>query len=189
MNFRKLLFVFISTVFSLCVASGQIQAGKGIKISISGVPDKEKAQVTGNYPVSEGGTINMPYIGIVRAAGLRSQQLAIILQQQYKNAEIYTNPTIQVLTDAENIDVNQETVTLGGQVRKSGPVPFNNELTLWQAIQNAGGPTEFGTMRRVRLTRAGKSKEYNLNNPQFKDIRLQRNDAIEVPQKRPFEGN
>jgi protein involved in polysaccharide export with SLBB domain len=189
MTFKKLLFVFISIAFSLGIASAQIQAGKAIKISIAGVPDKEKAQITGNDPVSESGTINMPYMGIVRAAGLRSQQLAINLQQQYKNAEIYTNPTIQVVTDAENIDVNQETVTIGGQVRKVGPVPFNNELTLWQAIQNAGGPTEFGTMRRVRLTRAGKSKEYNLNNPQLKDIRLQRNDAIEVPQKRPFEGD
>jgi protein involved in polysaccharide export with SLBB domain len=189
MNLKKVLATFIPLVFSLGIASAQIQAGKAIKISIAGVPDAEKAQITGNYPVSESGTINMPYIGIVRAAGLRSQQLAINLQQQYKSSRIFRDPTIQVITDAENVDVNQETVTIGGQVRKSGPVPFNNELTLWQAIQNAGGPTEFGTMRRVRLTRAGKSKEYNLNNPQLKDIRLQRNDAIEVPQKRPFEGN
>jgi protein involved in polysaccharide export with SLBB domain len=189
MNLKKLLIVFVCLISSLGITAAQIQPGKGIKISIAGVPDAEKVQITGNYPVAENGTINMPYIGIVRAAGLRSQQLAINLQQQYRSAGIFRDPTIQVITDAENVDVNQETVTIGGQVRKSGPVPFNNELTLWQAIQNAGGPTEFGTMRRVRLTRAGKSKEYNLNNAQFKDIRLQRNDAIEVPQKRPFEGN
>ena len=188
MKFSK-TFVFLTTLIcSTLIVSAQIQAGRAINITIAGVPDAEKAQITNAYPVSDNGVINMPYIGQVRAAGLRNEQLAAILESRYRQSGIYRNPTIQVITNTVNGEVNQESVTIGGQVRKTGPIPFTKELTLWQAIQSAGGPTEFGSMKRVRLTREGQTKEYNLKKPQFQSISLQRNDAIEIPEKNPFGG-
>jgi protein involved in polysaccharide export with SLBB domain len=187
MNYPKLFTLMIVLFFSAKIASAQIQAGRAIKITISGVPDTEKSQINNDYPVSDNGIINMPYIGQIRAAGLRNEQLSDILQRSYRNAGIYTNPTIQVITTAVDGGVNQETVTIGGQIRKTGPIPFYKGITLWEAIQTAGGPTDFGTMRRVRLRREGQSKEYNLNNTQYREIQLLRNDSIEIPQKRPFE--
>jgi protein involved in polysaccharide export with SLBB domain len=78
---------------------------------------------------------------------------------------------------------NEETVTVGGQVKGSGPVPFTKELTLWGAIQARGGPTEFGSMHRVKVIRNGVQKVYDATKPQFMQMPLQRNDTIEVPQK------
>ena len=173
-------------VFSSIMASAQIQAGKSINITISGVPESDKGQINGLYPVSEGGIINMPHIGQVQAAGLRPEALASILQSRFKSAQIFTNPTIQVINNVIGAGPNQEVVTVGGDVRSPGPKPFTPELTLWGAIQAAGGQTEFGAINRVKLTRNGAQKSYDVTQPQFKQIPLQRNDAIEVPRKNIF---
>ena len=164
----------------------QIQAGKAINITISNVPPEDKSTVNGTYPVSDSGMINMPMIGQVRAAGLSNSALQSSLEGLYRSRGIYTNPTIQVLVTSQNSGVAAETVTLGGFVRSPGPVPFAKELTLWQAIQAAGGPTEFGSMRRVKVFRDGNQKTYDVTKAQFMAIPLQRNDTIEIPQKTPW---
>jgi protein involved in polysaccharide export with SLBB domain len=183
MNIKLLWMAFLTFVFTSLTSTGQIQAGKSINITIAGVPEQDKVTVTNVYPVSNAGFINMPYIGEVRAAGLRTEDLQVSLQNLYKRSGIYTNPTIQVIANINGAAVNQETVMVGGQVRRPGPVPYAKELTLWGAIQAAGGPTEFGTMGRVKLTRGGAMKEYNVNSPKLMQIPLDRNDTVEVPNK------
>lgn len=183
MNLKKLILALLSMVFISVTAHGQIQSGKAINITISNVPEQDKVTITGVYPVSESGMINMPFIGLVRAAGLQNQDLANNLQSRYKSAGIYTNPTIQVINNNQTGMVDQETVTVGGQVRRPGPVPYAKELTLWQAVQAAGGATEFGSMKRVTLYRDGNRKTYDLTKSQFMRVQLQRNDTIDVPQK------
>ena len=166
-------------------AFGQIQAGRAIQISVSGVPGEEKGRIDAIYPVSESGMINVPFIGQVRASGLRAEQLAAVLEQRFRAAEIYTSPTFQVI-DSSAKSIEEKVVTIGGQVRKTGPVPYNRNLTLYQAIQNAGGPTEFGSMYRVKLYRAGKQSEYDLTEGESMNILLESGDTIEVPQKNAF---
>jgi len=178
--------IFLALVAALCCtvsgALAQIQAGRAIQITISGVPPEEKARFDPIYPVSESGMINMPLIGQVRAAGLRAEQLASSLESRYREAGIYTNPTFQVI-DSSARTLEQQVVHVGGHVRRTGPVPHSRTLTLYQAIQAAGGPTEFGSMRRVKLFRAGKQKQYDLTQAQFMHIPLEPDDTIEVPQK------
>lgn len=188
MNFKKLTLGLLVLVLSNIVALAQIQPGKAINMTISNVPEAEKAQFNMLYPVSDGGTINVPYLGLLQVAGMRPEALASMLQSRFKSAQIYTNPTIQVIMSTEGASVSQEVVTVGGDVRSPGPKPYTKELTLWGAIQAAGGQTEFGSIRRVKLTRNGNQKSYDLTQPQFKQIPLQRNDAIEVPRKGAFEG-
>lgn len=177
------MLAMIALVFTMVSASAQIEAGKSINITIAGVPDQDRATITNTYPVSEGGFINMPFIGQVRAAGLRNEELQSTLQARYKSAGIYTNPTIQVIANRVGANVNEETVTVGGQVRRTGPVAYAKELTLWGAIQAAGGPTEFGSMKRVKVIRNGNQKTYDVTKAQFMQIPLQRNDTVEVPMK------
>jgi protein involved in polysaccharide export with SLBB domain len=187
MNYmKKLLLGLMALLFASLTVSAQIQAGKSVNITISGVPEQDKVTITNTYPVSESGMINMPFIGTVRAAGLRNDQLASTLQDRYKSSGYYTHPTIQVISEITGANPNQEMVTVGGYVRAPGQRPYTKELTVWGAIQGAGGPTEFGSMRRVRIIRNGETKQYDLTKPQFKQIPLQRNDSIEVPQKTPW---
>jgi len=183
MNIKGLFCGLVALMLASVCAHGQIEAGKSINISISGVPDQDRAMVTNTYPVSESGMINMPFIGQVRAAGMRTEELQSSLQARYKSAGIYTNPTIQVISTSVGAQVAQETVMVGGQVKRTGPVPFSKELTLWGAIQAAGGATEFGSMKRVKVIRDGNQRTYDVTKPQFMQIPLQRNDTIDVPQK------
>jgi polysaccharide export outer membrane protein len=164
----------------------QIQAGRAIIITISGVPTEEKARFDVNYPVSESGMINMPLIGQVKAAGLRADELQAVLQSRYKSAGIYTHPTFQVI-DSSAGKIVEQLVVVGGQVRRPGPVPYNRNLTLYQAIQNAGGATEFGSMKRVKLIRNGQQKLYDLTILKFMQIPLEPDDTIEIPQKKIIE--
>ncbi len=80
----------------------------------------------------------------------------------------------------------ESVVTIGGQVRRAGPVHYRKDLTLYAAIQAAGGPTEFGSMRRVKVIRNGKATVYDLKNDQQKSVKVVPEDMIEVPQKNIF---
>jgi protein involved in polysaccharide export with SLBB domain len=170
------------------VLGQQIQVGKGIRISISGVPLDEKGRVDGDYRVADNGTINMPFIGAVRAAGLKPESLAATLEARYRGAEIYRNPTFQVVSDLEGGGLEEAVVHIGGQVGQRGRVKYLRGLTLWQAIQAAGGPTMFGTIKRVTVLRNGKQTTYDLTELKNMEILLEPNDMIEVPQKRPWDG-
>lgn len=185
MNLKRIVAGLLALFCMSVSVLAQIQPGRAIQITVSGVPTEEKARFDPIYPVSEAGTINMPFIGQVRAAGLRAEQLASALESRYKSAGIYRNPTFQVI-DSSSKTLEQQVVVVGGQVRKTGPVPYNRNLTLYQAIQNAGGATEFGSMKRVKLIRAGQQKQYDLTQLQFMQIPLEPDDTIEVPQKTPW---
>lgn len=190
MKLKSCFNVLLLLLFTILPAFSQaIQAGKSVQITVLGIPAPDKGTIDGSYPVGDNGTVNMPFIGQVRAAGLKPENLASMLEARYKTAEIYRNPTFQVVADTERGNLDESVIHVGGQVRRNGPVKYNRGLTLWQAIQAAGGPTEFGTMRRVSILRAGKLRSYDVTQVQFMQIPLEPNDSITVPQKRPWEAN
>ncbi len=164
-------------------ALSEIEAGKSVQITIMGVPAEEKGKIDAIYPVSESGTVNLPFIGKLRASGRSPESLASAIQNAYKSAQIYNSPTIQVISTAIGGSVDQEMIHVGGQVRRTGPVVFQKNLTIYQAVQAAGGATEFGSLKRVKLYRNGKTQTFDLSNPQFMRVPLQPNDTLEVPQK------
>jgi protein involved in polysaccharide export with SLBB domain len=165
----------------------QISIGKAITITVLGIPTEEKGRIDGAYPVGDNGTINMPFIGEVRAAGSKPEILAKVLEARYRSAQIYRNPTFQVVANVEGGALDEAVVTVGGQVGRTGPVKFTRGMTLWMAIQAAGGPTPFGTMKRVKVLSKGKQRMYDLTELQYMQTPLEPGDAIEVPQKRPWE--
>jgi polysaccharide export outer membrane protein len=184
---KSLLTTIIAMACMVMPLLGQIQAGKSVSISILGVPPEEKGRIDGAYPVADNGTVNMPFIGQVRAAGLKPEDFASSLEARYRNAQIYRNPTFQVVSDTERAALDEAVVHMGGMIGRTGPVKFQRGLTIWQAIQSAGGPSPFGTLKRVQLLRNGKQRQYDLTKLENKQITLEPNDSIEVPQKRPWE--
>jgi protein involved in polysaccharide export with SLBB domain len=184
---KTLLKTLLVLVLACTPSFGQILTGKSVMITISGVPAEEKGRIDGPYRVADNGTINMPFIGQVSAAGLKPETLAAALEARYRGAQIYRQPTFQVVADREGAEIDETVVVLGGQIGRPGPVKYQRGLTLWQAIQTAGGPTPFGTIQRVKVTREGRQRQYDLTEIQNMNIPLEPNDAIEVPQKRPWE--
>lgn len=180
--FKKAMALSALLLAAVLPVTAQIQAGAAINITISGVPDTEKSTVNNTYPVSQSGMINMPHLGPVRAGGLMPEALAAQLESRYKSAQIYRNPTIQVLSSSTQ-EITNQVVHVGGYVVQPGQVKFTSGLTIFQAIQQARGPTPYGSMHRVKLFRNGKSHTYNLTQEQFWSVKLRPNDTIEVPQK------
>ncbi len=185
MNAKNLIRLLVAVLSLAGAAMAQIKSETAIQISITGVPQDEQGQINGIYPVSSSGMISMPHIGQVRAAGLTPAALSRAIEAAYRSAEIYTTPTINVLVDDRD-KLNARRVVVGGFVRRPGPVELVNDMTIWQAIQAAGGENEFGSIRRVILRREGKQRTLDLRQAQFKEIKLEVNDSIEVPQKTPF---
>ena len=184
----KRFFLFLACLFGLLPvlnAQSTITPGRAIQITISGVPTEEMSRINNTYPVSESGTIRMPFIGSVHAGGLSPQSLAASIEASYRAAEIYTNPTVQVIASSDET-LTKLIVTVGGYVRNPGPVEYVRGLTLYNAVQAAKGANEFGAMNRVVLIRGKQSKEYDLNSSKFMNVLVEPNDTIQVPQKNVF---
>lgn len=184
---KQFVFLIIALVGLAGFANAQstIQVGRAIEIRIQGVPSEEMSRVNNTYPVSESGFIRMPFIGNVKAAGMSPNALATSIESRYRSEGIYTNPTVQVFASSDET-VAEYIVTVGGQVRRPGPVKYNRGLTLYQAVQAAGGATEFGSMYRVKLIRNGKLRQYDLMTTDAKGVLVEPNDTVEVPQKNLF---
>lgn len=74
-------------------------------------------------------------------------------------------------------------VTVGGHVQAPGPVMLKEGSTVMDAIESAGGATEFGSLRRVNLVRYADRTEHDLSKEPIAMIPLEPNDTILVPQK------
>jgi protein involved in polysaccharide export with SLBB domain len=74
-------------------------------------------------------------------------------------------------------------VHVGGQVQRPGPLQLQTKLTLYQAIQAAGGATPFGSLKRVKLYRAGACTTFDLTTANGMSVAALPNDTLEVPQK------
>lgn len=148
------------------------------------VPAEDSANVSSTYTVSETGTLKMPFLEQeISAKGLSVSQLARRIEAAYKEAGIYSAPTINV--HPINTPGAAHSVTVGGEVKTGGAqVPLRENMSLYAAIMSAGGFTEFADVRRVKLIRASKATIYDMrdikadgsNNPVLKD-----GDLIHVP--------
>jgi len=182
MNPRTFLCALAAFAWLAGTAMAQIKPGTWVQITITGVPQDDQVQINGHFPVSPAGTITMPYLGSIHAGGLTWAALAKNIEAAYRAAEIYQTPTVQVGPPVGD-RLNDRRVVVGGFVRRPGPVELVKDMTLWQAIQAAGGENESGSIQQVILHRAGKQRRLDLRQAKFKEIKLEENDSIEVPRK------
>ena len=177
-------FIYVAFLLGALLQSSfaAIKANDVLTISIQGVPAGEQARLSSQYQVSSTGYITMWTIGAVKAAGKSQSRLANDIAAAYRQREIYTNPTFQVIAKS-GTNLSQKTFTVGGQVKAAGPKPYANNMTIFDAVQAAGGPTAFGAMNRVKLHRGGRVQELNLKQDRVKLMRLREGDTVEVPEK------
>lgn len=187
MKSKTLSFAALVSIFLISPLFSQIKAGQSVIIKIMGVAPEEKVKIDETYTVSKHGKLSVPYIvGEIQAAGLDSDQLAKSIQKAYRDGDIFKEAVIQVISNQNEIQPVAEVVHVGGKVQKTGQTPFTKGLTVYQAVQAAGGPTDFGAMSRVILWRDGKQQEINLTTAEGKAVVTKPNDTIEVPAKGVF---
>lgn len=183
----KLLFALLfSLIFAL--PSGFAQQVSKLKVSdsivlrISGVPADDVAAISSQYTIGEDGKIPLAHIGRITASGLTPSQLGVRIEQAYKEAEIFTNPTLAV-TSADKIAAVGRLITVMGEVKAAQQTPYRDGMTIMDAVAAAGGFTDWGDARRVRLVRGNNTTEHDFSqitkNPRL-NVSLQPDDKIVV---------
>jgi polysaccharide biosynthesis/export protein len=100
-----------------------------LEISVFKVPELSKS-----IQVADTGTINMPLLGEVPAAGRTAQEIEQDLTKQL-GAKYLKNPQVTVFVK----DHNSQVVTVEGAVNKPGVYPIRGKLSLVQIVATAGG--------------------------------------------------
>lgn len=117
----------------------------------------DEKDLSGVYRVSSTGTINFPLVGKLRVEGLTSSSLADLIQK--KLAERYLrNPQVSILVK----EYNSKKVSVFGQVNKPGTFPYEEGMTVIQAISMAGGFSKLAAKNDTNVTRlvSGEERKY-----------------------------
>lgn len=136
-----------------------IRPGDIFEMNLSGMPAEFANDFKLQYTVGAEGTVNVPLIGEVRAAGLTATQIERSVEAKLVSEKIFTRPTVL-------ISVAQATryVSISGGVRQPQRLSWSSDLTLSSAIGNCAGLSDFGSPKNIRIIREGKIfGSFNLN--------------------------
>src|SRR5947199_8679334 len=114
-----------------------LSPGDVLKLSFAEESDLDQTQ-----KIRRDGTISLPYLGQVTAAGRRVIDLQHELTRRYD--EYLDNP--EVLVTLEN---GSGTVIISGFATYPGKVTFDRPTTVSQAIMTAGGVTDYGSLSNI----------------------------------------
>lgn len=176
---------------SVAAQESPLKPGDRINLKLTGVPEKEVMLVSGIYTVGGDETLNLPHLPEPRvtAGGVTRTALERPIQKVYRDADIYTKPTVVINIDDAN--PTARVVTVIGEVRSSGQVAFREKMTMLEAIAGSGGRSDFADMKRVLLMRDERTTEHDLRkvsaDPSV-DVTLRPGDKIIVRERRPFPG-
>lgn len=139
-----------------------------------------------DYLVETDGTVKLPVIGRTHIVGLTLREATEMLEKKYST--YYIKPYILLTID------NRRVIVFPGDPGTAKVIPLlNNNTTLIEALALAGGITEDGKAKEVKLIRGDPAKPevYLINLYTIEGIKegntiLQANDIIYVtPQRRP----
>src|SRR6476620_3124025 len=122
-------------------AAVRLSPGDVIKVAYAdeSVPDQTQK-------IRRDGKVSLPLIGEVTAAGKRVIDFQHELVGRYEG-ELENS---EVLVTLEN---GTATVTVSGFANKAGVYPFDRPTTVYQAIMQAGGVSDYGSASNIHLTR------------------------------------
>lgn len=94
-------------------------------------------ELTRSVQVADTGTVSLPLVGDVRAAGRTPHEVERELRAKL-GAKYLQNPQVSVMVK----EFNSQRVTLEGAVKKPGVYPVRGRLTLLQLVASAEGMTD-----------------------------------------------
>lgn len=143
--------------------------------------------------VTDAGELDVPELGLVKAAGKTCKQLAFEIKTELERTTYY-HATVLVGIQLLNKTSSGRRIYLAGEVRRTGPqeIPAGEIWTLSRAIMGAGGFTDYANKKQVRLVRAAangaprRTFVINISNVLEKgrteeDIAVEPEDLIYVP--------
>jgi protein involved in polysaccharide export with SLBB domain len=180
----------VGTTTSMDVLDSSRRLGPGDRLSYRVV--EERRQPVGMM-VADGGEVEVPLIGRVRATGRTCKELAQAIKPLLER-EYFYKATVIIGLDAVSAKARGR-VYLSGQIKQQGPIdiPPDERFTLSKAILKAGGFADFANHKKVKLIRknADGSSQTSIIDLDMvtvrgqldKDPELQPDDTIIVPEK------
>jgi polysaccharide export outer membrane protein len=125
----------------------------GDRVTFRVLEDQEEPK---SLIVTDAGELNVPELGLVMAAGKVCRELAFEVKAKLEQTTYY-HATVIIGIDLLNKTMSGRRVYVAGQVHQPGPqeIPAGETWTVSKAIMRAGGFTDYGDKKRVRLVRAG----------------------------------
>lgn len=172
---------------SMSVLDDKKRLGSNDYVSFRVVEDRDEESQ--HLRVNDNGELEVPYIGLVPAAGRTCRDLAYTIKSALEK-EYYYHATVILAVDRVS-DKSRGRVYVYGSVKGQGPqeIPPDESYTVSKAIIRAGGFGDFANKRKVKLTRKN-GQEFTVDLKRVieegrtdEDVTLQPDDQIYVPQR------
>ena len=162
--------------------SSVLRSGDTFEMRLTGMDPSVISDIASlAYTVGPDGTVNIPLIGKMKASGLNPTQLEDAIQARFIADKIFTKPTVII-----NLHQGERSVSMNGGVRQPGRQLWTADLTLGSAIGNAGGISDFGKEKGIRVIRDGRVLgTYNykdIKKDPANDVKLMPGDQVTVPE-------
>lgn len=150
--------------------ASRLQSGDQLKILVFG-----EDSLSGIYEISPAGTISMPLIGAVTAAGRTVAEVQRAITNAYANGKFLQEPKITVSV------VSYRPIYVFGEVLTPGRYAFTSGLDVLGAVTTAGGFTYRASRTSILIRHAGQDvwREYSLAAP----VSIEPGDIIRVPER------
>jgi polysaccharide biosynthesis/export protein len=119
----------------------RLSPGDTIKVTFAEESDLDQTE-----KIRRDGKLSLPLIGEVTAAGKRVMDLQREIISQYEGK--LDNPEVLV-----TLESGTATAIVSGFANKPGKVEFDRPKTVYQVIMEAGGVSDYGSLRNIHLTR------------------------------------
>lgn len=105
-------------------------------------------ELRANERVAIDGTVLLPEIGAVNVAGMTRTEIEAFLMDKYSPYYDLLDIKVRILS------TSGKSYFVYGEVGREGKQPFTGDLTIWEAVMEAGPDDETANLGRVRLIRA-----------------------------------
>jgi protein involved in polysaccharide export with SLBB domain len=127
-----------------------LSRGDRVMISLRGIPRAEELKNV----IDGTGHVTLPFIGQVLVAGLSPSDAERLIESKYIDGEYYRS--INVIVVAED-----KVYFVQGEVARQGKFSMSGDVTLLQAITEAGGYSPFANRKNVKVIRGDQVLFFN----------------------------
>lgn len=163
------------------VVNRQVGPGDLLEVVVVGEEKLPK-----EYEIGSDGTLDFPYTTPIPTAGLEPREIASAIRARLIEAKYLVDPQVQVSVKA----YNSKKIQIIGQVARPGPQPYQDGMTLVQAISAAGWFTPLADTNNVHVIRLVPKGSVNalvsvdaITDNVQPDVKLQQGDTIKVDQR------
>src|SRR2546430_11714450 len=134
---------------SMSVLDDKKRLGPNDYVSFRVVEDRDEESQ--HLRVNDNGELEVPYIGLVPATGRTCKELAYSVKASLER-EYYYHATVIIAVDHVS-EKSRGKVYVTGNVKGQGPqeIPADEIYTVSKAVIRAGGFSDFGNKRKVKL--------------------------------------